>query len=292
MTPALRDHLATGCTTTCRAWAIARADGVTLGFTDHDGPLAFEGIAFRPDPGLTARALVQGTGLAVDNSEAEGALTSDAITEADIEAGRYDGAEVRQWLVNWADPSQRALRFRGTIGEIRRAGGTFHAELRGLTEALNRPLGRLYQRSCSASLGDRACRFDLASPGYAVERPAPATDGQSFRLADLPAFAPRWFERGRLLVLTGAAQGLSGLIRHDRSDDGGARLIELWSPLRAPVAEGDLIRLEPGCDRRAETCGTKFANILNFQGFPFIPGEDWLLSTPLREGDHDGGRLG
>lgn len=291
MTPALRDHLASGCTTLCRAWAITRRDGVVLGFTDHDAPLSFEGIDFRPDPGLTARALVQGNGLAVDNSEAEGAFTSDAITEDDIEAGRYDGAELRHWLVNWADPVQRQLRFRGTLGEIRRMGGSFHAELRGLTEALNRPLGRLYQRTCSAVLGDGACRFDLASPGYAVECPAPATDGQSFRLEGLPAFAPRWFERGRLLVLSGAAQGLSGLIREDRSEDG-IRVIGLWAPLRAPVAAGDLIRLEPGCDKRAETCRVKFGNILNFQGFPFIPGEDWLLSTPLREGDHDGGRLG
>ncbi len=286
----LRDRLATGCTTTCRAWAVTRRDGLTLAFTDHDGPLAFDGLTFRPDPGLTASALVSGTGLAVDNAEAEGALTSDAITEEDIEAGRYDGAEVRHWIVDWSDPSRRALRFRGTLGEIRRTGGAFRAELRGLTEALNRPAGRLYQRSCTAVLGDAACRFDLATPGYAVELPAPAADGQRFRLAGLAPYAPRWFERGRLLVLSGAAVGLSGVIKHDRQD-GPARVVELWSPLRAPVAEGDRVRLEPGCDKRAETCRAKFANLVNFQGFPFIPGEDWLMATPLREGEHDGGRL-
>ena len=43
---ALQAHLATCATTVCRAWAVTRNDGVVLGFTDHDAPLAFEGIGF------------------------------------------------------------------------------------------------------------------------------------------------------------------------------------------------------------------------------------------------------
>ena len=83
-------------TTIARAWAVARADGMVLGFTDHDAPLHFEGIAFRPDSGLAAQALVQGLGLAVDNTEAQGALSDDAITPADLAAGRWDGAATRR----------------------------------------------------------------------------------------------------------------------------------------------------------------------------------------------------
>jgi len=62
----------------------------------------------------------------------------------------------------------RCMIFRGTIGEMQRAGGAFRAELRGLTEALNRPLGRVFQKPCTAVLGDAACGFDLATAGYAV----------------------------------------------------------------------------------------------------------------------------
>ncbi len=147
----LKAHLETGVTTTCRCWAVTRSDGVTLGFTDHDCGLAFEGIAFKADTGLSALALQQSTGLSVDNTEALGALSDAAIREADIEAGRYDGAEVRAWLVNWADVDQRQLQFRGSIGELRRAGGAFEAELRGLTDVLNRPVGRVYQKPCTRS---------------------------------------------------------------------------------------------------------------------------------------------
>ena len=120
---------------------MTRGDGVTLGFTDHDGDLSFGGIVYRAGTGLTARAFAQTTGLAVDNSEAMGALSDAAVSEADVEAGRYDGARLRAWAVNWANPSQRALRFRGTFGEITRRGGAFEVELRGLTEALKPAAG-------------------------------------------------------------------------------------------------------------------------------------------------------
>ena len=51
--------------TIARAWAVTRGDGMVLGFTDHDMALRFEGIEFRPDSGLSARAVVQGSGLSV-----------------------------------------------------------------------------------------------------------------------------------------------------------------------------------------------------------------------------------
>ena len=275
----LRTHLATAATTVARCWAVTRKDGLAFGFTDHDLPLSFEGLTFRPDTGMTARAVVQGTGLSVDNSEALGVLSSDAITEPDIDAGRYDGAEVRLWHVNWANPAERELRFRGTLGEIRRTGGAFQAELRGLTEALNRPTGRLYQKTCSATLGDAACGIDATR--LSAEVAAGDTDGRSFRLSGLTAFDPRWFERGRLTVLTGEGRGLTGTIKTDRKEDG-TRALDLWSPIRATIAPTDLIRLEPGCDKRAVTCRERFDNLVSFRGFPFIPGEDWLLAVPSK----------
>ena len=131
---ALLGHLGSGDTTVARAYAVTRKDGVVLGFTDHDRDLTFEGIVFRAGTGLTAKAVAQSTGLAVDNTEAFGALSSEAIRETDILAGRYDGAEVRIWLVNWADVTQRMLQFRGRVGEVRRGAGAVGAGLWRLAE--------------------------------------------------------------------------------------------------------------------------------------------------------------
>lgn len=284
-------HVATGATTLCRAWSITRSDGVSYGFTDHDVPLAFEGMQFKADSGLSASALAQSTGLSVDNTEALGALSDAAVTEADIEAGRFDGAEVRAWLVNWQDVDQRWVQFRGSIGELRRAGGAFQAELRGLTEALNRPLGRSYQKPCTAVLGDGQCRFDITTPGYFADVTLTSrSDGLNFEWDDAGAFEPEWFRRGRLEVLSGAAAGLWGVIKHDVFEDG-QRQIELWQKLRVPLVAGDAIRVIAGCDKRTETCRLKFNNLLNFQGFPDIPGEDWVVSVPRSGGANTGGSL-
>lgn len=277
----LHAHLATGVTTVARAWAVTRKDGTVLGFTDHDRDLSFDGMVFKAETGLSARALAQTTGLSVDNTEAMGALSASAIREEDIAAGRYDGAEVVSWLVNWADVDARRVMFRGHIGEVRRGEGAFHAELRGLTEALNRPVGRVYQKPCTAVLGDASCRFDLNTPGFVHEGPLIGVEAaRVFLCGDLPAFETGWFQRGRLQVLTGDAHGLSVMIKRDLVRADGQRVIEVWEPLRADPQAGDLVRLEAGCDRRFDTCRLKFGNLLNFQGFPDLPEEDWVTVQP------------
>ncbi|SEO50831.1 phage conserved hypothetical protein BR0599 [Salinihabitans flavidus] len=285
----LKAHLATGTTHVARCWKITRTDGIAFGFTDHDRNLSFGGVTFKADTGLSAVALEQSTGLSVDNTEALGALSDAAVSEADIEAGRFDGAEVEAWLVNWAEIEERTFLFRGTIGEIRRAGGAFQAELRGLTEALNRPLGRIFQKPCTAVLGDAACGFDLDSPGYAAIRAVEAVEDQRvFRWLSFSGFEPGWFTRGRLSVQSGAASGLTGIVKRDWFDERG-RVIELWAPLRATVQPGDMIRIDAGCDKRFETCRLKFNNLVNYQGFPDLPGDDWLMAHPVRDGTATGG---
>jgi len=108
----LHAHLKTGNTHTCQCWAVERTDGVTLGFTDHDERLTFDGITFAADSGMTAKALSSTTGLAVDNTEAVGILSAASITEADIAAGRYDNAGITIWQVQWDNLAARQVRFR------------------------------------------------------------------------------------------------------------------------------------------------------------------------------------
>ncbi|WP_170788807.1 DUF2163 domain-containing protein [Ruegeria lacuscaerulensis] len=285
----LQAHLQTGLTTTCRCWAIMRPDGQVYGFTDHDLELQFEGLTFKASTGLTAAAVEQATGLSIDNSEAMGALSDAAVREQDIEAGRFDGAEVKAWLVNWAQPEQRNLQFRGSIGEIRRAGGAFHAELRGLTDLLNRPLGRIYQKPCTAVLGDRSCRFDVGAPGFHAEAQiARLTAGSVLEVTGAEAALAAWFERGRVDVLSGQAEGLWASVKQDEPISGGRR-ITLWSGISGGLAAGDHVRLTAGCDKRMETCRLKFSNLINFQGFPDLPSEDWVMAVPKKSNPNAGG---
>lgn len=283
----LLTHLATGTTTTCRCWGVTRRDGRKLGFTDHDRDLAFAGFIFRAGTGLSATVLEQTTGMAVDNAEAMGALSAAAVTAEDLRAGRYDDAEVEMWLVNWADPSERLLRFRGTIGEVSQAGQTFRAELRGLTEILNRPVQRVFQRDCTAVLGDAACRINLddaqwSTTGRVLDRTGPAG-----LLVEAGPFSDQWFAFGRLTLLDGAGAGLSSAIRSDVVGPAG-RLIELTVVPDVFPAIGDRVQLQAGCDRSVTSCQKKFNNFLNFRGFPDLPGEDWLTALPMRQAKRDG----
>ena len=280
MSDLLRVHLDSGATTVARAWRVRRRDGRTLGFTDHDRGLRFEGEDFAADAGLTARAFEQATGLSVDNTEAVGILSAEAITEADITAGRYDGAEVTVWLVNWTDTAQRRVLFRGHIGEVTRTGAAFTAELRGLAEALNREQGRIYHPRCSAVLGDGQCRADLARPGMCAEAMVSEVEGAVIQIADLGGFEHGWFAGGRLEVIDGAAAGLAVMIRSDTRLASGSHRVDLWQSAPLALAPATRVKLIPGCDRAAETCRLKFANFLNFRGFPHIPGEDWLMAAP------------
>ncbi|MXQ07634.1 DUF2163 domain-containing protein [Alphaproteobacteria bacterium GH1-50] len=286
---ALAAHLATGTTTVARAWLVRRRDGRELGFTDHDRDLSFAGVVFSASAGLSARAVEQTTGLAVDNSEAVGVLSDPAISEGDIRAGLFDGAEVELWLVNWADTSARRRIFRGNLGEIERSGASFRCELRGLSDRLNRPIGRSYQKRCGAVLGDRACGVDIGAPEVSVALPVVRIErGSELWLAGGEAYSEGWFSRGRVSVETGAGVGASGSVKRDRLI-AGQRVVELWSFLSAGLQPGDTLRLVAGCDKRAETCREKFDNFLNFRGFPDIPGEDWLMSYPVSADRNDGG---
>jgi hypothetical protein len=162
---ALQAHLDGGTTTMCYCWRVTRRDGLVQGFTEHDEDLVFDGTSFAASAGFSATEVQQTLGLSVDNLTVQGALSSDAISEADLAAGRYDDAEVELFWVNWADPTQRITVLVGTTGEAKRQGVAFSAELRGLTARLDQTTMRLFQRTCDARLGARCASGSLRCRG-------------------------------------------------------------------------------------------------------------------------------
>jgi uncharacterized phage protein (TIGR02218 family) len=62
--------------------------------------------------------------------------------------------------------------------------------------------------------------------------------------------------------------------------DGLRASIAFWSAPANPIAAGDAFSIIAGCDKSPSTCQTKFANILNFRGFPHMPGNDRVIAYP------------
>lgn len=286
---ALKAHLETGATTLARAWIVRRNDGAILGFTDHDKALTVDGVLCEPDSGMDASSIERSTGLSVDNAQAIGALSSAGIRDVDIEQGKFDGAEISHWTVNWQDPSQALLQFRGTLGEIRRGSGAFEAELRGLAEPLNAPVGRIYTRRCDRIVGDSKCGVDLTAPAMNAVATVDAFEGRKVvEFFGLGSFSDGWFTQGMLTWQTGQNAGSSGIVRLD-SKRGNDHVVELWEETRLPIAAGDQVKLTAGCDKTSDTCRDKFSNLLNFRGFPHLPGEDWSVAYPVSGTKMDGG---
>ena len=50
-------------------------------------------------------------------------------------------------------------------------------------------------------------------------------------------------------------------------------------------------RSSPACDKRFATCKAKFANALNFRGFPHLPGNDAAYGYVVEGGEFDGGPI-
>lgn len=287
----MRAALEVGATTFSRCWSVARTDGTVLGFTDHDRPLAFDGIAFEARSGLNSEAVESSAGLNADTHSVSGALSSEAVAEADIERGFYDGAEVTMWLVDWTDVSSRLLLSRGSIGEIQRAGGAFVAEVVSRAEKLNQPCGRAFLHSCDRRLGDARCGIDLRLPQYRGEGAVTGViDLQRFAVSGIEGFDRGWFDRGALVWTSGSNAGVEGQVKTHLAPDGGASL-ELWLTPPLAVVPGDGFTVTAGCDKTLATCKAKFDNLLNFRGFPHMPGDDWAAGYVGGEGAHDGGSL-
>ncbi len=203
--PALTAHIDTGATTLCRCWRVTRRDGTVLGFTEHDAELTVDGMRFFAASGFSASEAETALGLAAPNGEVAGAFSSDAISDIDLERGRYDGARVDVLLVNWADPSQFMLEHIREIGEVTRTDNSFRAELRGLAARLDQPTGRVYGRRCDARLGDARCRVSLAA--FRATGSIVSADTLQASVSGVSGFANGWFGFGVLTFTSGALTG-------------------------------------------------------------------------------------
>lgn len=276
LSPAFQAHLDSGATTLCWCWRVTRRTGATLGFTDHDRDLAFDGTTFEAATGFTASDIRSSVGLSVDDLEVESALVSSRLSEPALAAGDFDAAAVEIFRVNWSDPAQRVLMRQGALGEVRRTGTAFTAEVRGLAHHLQQPKGRLYQYACDAELGDQRCAINRNGPANrGTGAIVSVTGDRTFVTSGIAAFAAGWFTRGLLSMTSGANAGRASEVKRHSAINGIVR-IELWQSLGALPLAGDTFVITAGCDKQLATCRDKFANTSNYRGFPHMPGNDFL----------------
>lgn len=278
----LQSFLDGGETTMVHCWKITRDDGVVQGFTEHDRDLTFDSVTYSAASGFTATKIQSSLGLAVDNLNADGAISSDTINEDDLAAGRYDDALVELFWVNFEDLAQRILLSKGNIGQVKRGELAFSAELRSQTARLQQRTGRIYQRTCDAILGDTRCGATLAT--YTSTGTVASVNGnRQLVVTGLSNDIANYYSLGVLTFTSGLNNGLSFEVK---SHSPGS--IILWEQPPFAIAVTDTISVVAGCDKYSTTCHSKFNNIINFQGFPFIPGSDFIARYAVRDSSQNG----
>ncbi len=291
LSPQFAASLSGGATTLCHCWRLVARDGGVIGFTDHDRDLAFGGVVYAAAAGLEASALDTKLGFAVGGGEVSGALASASLSETDLASGRYDGATLEIWRVDWSSPQARLLLDIGVIGEVSRSEFAFTAEVRSRAHEFDQPVGRHYQAGCDADLGDTRCGVSLASPAFQATGSVIDSDGGLTMTLNITGFADGWFDGGVLRFTSGANAGARVAIKSHRAVAGGTQ-VSVWTPLAGASAANDFVVVTAGCDKSFTTCRAKYANPQNFRGFPHMPGNDVVLSYPSA-GDPlmDGGSL-
>jgi len=280
---ALAEHLAGEATTLAHAFIVRLVDGTTFGFTDHDRQLTVAGVVCHPDSGFEGSTATHRAGFAVGEEEITGLLSANVISESDLTAGRWDGAMVDVYRVNWQTPADCLKLRTGRIGEVVQRDGEFRAELRGPAHALTQTRGRLYSRQCDAAFGDNRCHVDVAS-WRRTTSVASGSEARFVRLAGVADLTAGWLDRGTCRFEDGALSGKTMSIESHVVEAGVVGLM-LRHPLPVAPEVGTVVTLTTGCDKQFTTCRDRFANVGNFRGFPHMPGRDFVFSFASSDSD-------
>jgi len=252
-------------------WRVERADGAGIGLTSHDRALGKDGVGYEPTPGMMPAAITRGLGLEPHSSEISGVLSSDALEEQDLALGRWDGARVRLFAIDWEAPADQQIDLLGgDLGEVSIDGNGFSAALAGSAVTLDAPICPSTSPHCRAEFGDKRCRVDLAGRSLTANVVS-SNDGE----LTLDVAIDERFLLGRLRYMSGENGGRSTVII---AVD--ATIIRVRDLPRAPVEDGCRIELREGCDKTFQTCVDRFANAVNFRGEPHLPGTDLLTRYP------------
>lgn len=252
-------------------WRIHRRDGLTLGFTSHDRDLWFDGIVHRAAPGMVPSAVRRSAGLDADLADVEGVLSHDAIAAPDLAEGRFDGASVVIGVVDWENLDHAAL-YRGTIGTVSDEGQAFTAQLRSAKALLDSAPVPRTSPTCRALFCGPGCTLPAARYTHDIRVASTHPAHNRVNLTGGPGAEA--LTDGWLRWLDGPHAGLTMLIVE--SDAGG---IMLDAPLSPAVQPGMRVSVREGCDHTIRTCADRFGNAVNFQGEPFLPGNDLMVRS-------------
>lgn len=196
-----------------------------------------------------------------------------------VAGGGLDNAVVRldkALAPDWSNPVVNGVvnLFVGYVGEAQIEPGRIKLTVHSRLKLLNTSFPRNYflpqdnNALFSAASG-------LTASTYAVAGTVTSTGGSPTltNFSTNLTKADGWFSLGYLVWTSGANQGLTSLVKWYAQANGATVIVY---PLPVAPAVGDTFTAYPGYDRTQSTCQTKFNNLANFRGFPYVPTPETL----------------
>jgi uncharacterized phage protein (TIGR02218 family) len=263
------------------AFVFVLRGGVALCYTNSDVGFAFTDYGGASFTALANSVLVDGLkykasiGLEVDQQQITlSALSTDTIGSGApvlqaLRDGSFDGCEVTRYRAFFSDSVGgtfvgAVMLFKGRFGKLDELGRTtakitVNSDLVLLDIDMPR---NLYQPTCLHTLYDSGCT--LAKASFSTN--GTVGSGSTFSTINWSG-ASTSYQQGTITFTSGVNDGVSTTV--------GAAVagtsLSLIYPLEAAPAPGDTFTVAFGCDHTPATCNSKFSNLKNFRGFPYVP---------------------
>lgn len=245
--------------------------GTAFGFTNHDQDLTFGSVTYASNSGLTDTNISQNSTLSVTNLNFEAFLGTSNTALADLNAGKWDAAAIEAFLVDYTDPTGGSLNIlNGTVGELRLSRDIVSFEYRGFEQHLDQNVIEVYTPSDKATLGDARNGLNEATYTQSSVAVTGVTSNKVFTASSLGQ-ADDFFNQGKLLFVTGDNAGLEMEVQ-----DFGSGQITLFLAMPYDVQIGDTFDIVQGYDGSLSQAKDTFNNVINFRGFPNLPGNDQI----------------
>lgn len=282
LTPAMAGHLATRSQSRCKLLLLDLVDGTTLGISGNSRDIDFDlgdgVVTYTANTGILPSNIAMSCGLEADNYEVTGPIGG-LVTLNAIVGGRFNRARARLIEVNWKDLSAGAIKLlSGYVSEARVEGGKFILEIRSDVDRFNSTVGRSITDQCDADFADGIrCHATATS---IVGTVTAVTDAMQFTVSFSGSYANTFFNKGTVEFLTGA---LAGTRKVEIESWTSAGVILLFAPLVEAPAIGATATIKNGCfdpatgESKSRTACMTFGQILNFRGYPEVPGRRALM---------------
>lgn len=265
-------------------YTIALKNGTASRYTSWDTNLVVRGNTFLTGPPNISRSAIEeklGMDVATLEITIEASLTDTIngvpILQA-IGQGLFDGASFkidRLFMDSSSNQIGTVVRFSGFIGaldELTRSSAKLSVNAGTAFLSMQLP-AVILQPGCTNTLFDARCGLVKASFAEANVVQAGSTIN---KVLSLSAKGDGYYDNGQIAFISGANAGLVKAVKQYFST--GGPFFTFNSPLPFVPNAGDAFIAYPGCDKTQATCASsKFSNLVNFEGFPYVPAPETAI---------------